>query len=91
MLQDAPSIAQLQVKYPGIDNLIHSLTAQLATMFVLPYLERRIGEEDLVEAFRRYLYTAFAFGLVASDNERATNYVLELYSRESGAGDGAAG
>lgn len=82
MLKDAPSIKEIGELYPGIDNLMHAMTAQLATFFVLPYLEREMGEEDLVEAFRRYLYTAFAFGLLAKDNDQATRYVLELYNKE---------
>lgn len=83
MLQDAPSIPEIIKQYPGIDNLIHSLTAQLATFFVLPYLERKIGEEDLVEAFRRYLFTAFAFGLISHENDQATRYIMDLYNNNN--------
>lgn len=82
MLKDAPSIRELQEQYPGMDNVMHVLTAQLATYFVAPFLEGRMSCEDLAEAFRRYLYTAFAFGVVMRDNDRATSYVLNFYNRD---------
>ncbi len=82
MLQDAPSILEIQEQYPGVDNLMHALTAQLSMYVVLPYLEGKTGEEDLVEAFRRYLYTAFAFGLIVRENEQATRYVMDIYNKE---------
>ncbi|SFR15650.1 hypothetical protein [Desulfoscipio geothermicus] len=81
MLKDAPSILEVIEQYPGVDNLMHVLTAQLATYFVLPFLENQMGCEDLVEAFRRYLFTAFAFGLIMRDNDMATRYVMDLYER----------
>lgn len=79
MLRDAPSISELQENYPGIDNVIHLFTAQLSMFFVLPFLEGRLSCADMAEAFRRYLYTAFAFGIIMRDNDRATSYVLDLY------------
>ncbi|MCG8401226.1 MAG: hypothetical protein MJA84_06480 [Firmicutes bacterium] len=81
MLKDAPSIRELQEQYPGMDNVMHVLSAQLATYFVTPFLEGRMSCEDLAEAFRRYLYTAFAFGVIMRDNDGATSYVLEFYNR----------
>lgn len=91
MLQDAPSITEIIEQYPGIDNLIHALTAQLATFFVLPYLERNIGEEDLIEAFRRYLFTAFAFGLITSENDQATRCIIDMYNKNKNSREDCAG
>ena len=88
MLKEAPSIPELLAKYPGLENLVHVLTAQLATYFMLPYLEKEIGAEDLIEAFRRYLYTAFAFGVVMRDSDLATNYVMELYNNQGNSAGG---
>lgn len=90
MLQDAPPIRELEDRYPGVDNVMHVLTAQLAIFFVLPFIEGKLPCDDLAEAFRRYLYTAFALGMVMRDNDRATRYVQDLYSRggESDPGTG---
>jgi len=91
MLGDAPSIPELQERYPGIDNLMHVLTAQLAVFFLLPYLEGKMTCRDLAESMRRYLYTAFAFGVIMRENDFATSYVMELYNKDgSGPDIGAA-
>ncbi|SFG71231.1 hypothetical protein SAMN05660649_02462 [Desulfotomaculum arcticum] len=84
MLKEAPAIPELLEKYPGLENLVHVLTAQLTTFFMLPYLEREMGAEDLIEAFRRYLYTAFAFGVIMRDSDLATRYVMDLYNTKGG-------
>ncbi|KJS14300.1 MAG: hypothetical protein VR67_00725 [Peptococcaceae bacterium BRH_c8a] len=81
MLKETPPIRELAEKYPGMDNVIHTLTAQMSTCFVLPFMEGRMSCEDLAEAFRRYLYTAFAFGIIMRNNDQATRYVLDLYGR----------
>lgn len=81
MLKDAPPIRELAESYPGMDNVIHTLSAQMSTCFVLPFMEGRMSCEDLAEALRRYLYTAFAFGIIMRNNDQATNYVLDLYGR----------
>lgn len=84
MLKDAPTIRELLNTYPGLENLMHVMTAQLATHFILPYLENKLAVEDLVEAIRRYLITAVAFGIILNRNDQATKYILDLYNKEDG-------
>lgn len=55
----------------------------MAANFILPYLENDLSVEDLSEAFRRYLITCIAFGIVLNRTDRATEYVLDLYNRKS--------
>lgn len=49
MLKDAPSIKEILETYPGVDNLMHVMTAQLATHFILPWVEGKMEVENLVE------------------------------------------
>lgn len=81
MLQDAPSIKEICRSYPGVDDLIHALTAQLATNFVLPFLENKMSVDDLVESFRRFLITALAFGIVLHRSDLATDYIMNIYEQ----------
>ena len=86
MLQDAPSIREICRSYPGVEDLIHALTAQMATNFVLPFLENKLPVDDLVESFRRFLITALAFGIVLHKSDQATDYIMDIYNQdESGA------
>lgn len=85
MLDDAPSIKEICSNYPGVENLIHVMTAQLCMRFILPFLENELSVEDLNEAIRRYLITALAFGIVMHKSDVATDYILDLFNKgESG-------
>ncbi|MTI80912.1 MAG: hypothetical protein FH758_08515 [Firmicutes bacterium] len=82
MLKDAPSIKEIMETYPGVENLMHVMTAQLSTHFILPYLQKNLAVEDLVEAIRRYMTTALAFGIILHRNDEATDYILNLYNKK---------
>lgn len=81
MLDDAPSIKEIISTYPGVENLIHVMTAQLSMRFILPFLENELAVEDLNEAIRRYLITALAFGIVLHKSDVATDYILDLFNK----------
>lgn len=81
MLDDAPSIKEIIGTYPGVENLIHVMTAQLSMRFILPFLENELAVEDLNEAIRRYLITALAFGIVLHKSDVATDYILDLFNK----------
>ncbi|WP_031515891.1 hypothetical protein [Desulfofalx alkaliphila] len=91
MLKDAPTIREIIDTYPGVENLIHVMTAQLTTHFLLPYLENNLAVEDLVESIRRYLITALAFGIILHRNDVATDYILDLYNKDSYKDENSAG
>jgi hypothetical protein len=82
MLKDAPTLRELLNSYTGLENLMHVMTAQLSTHFILPFLENNLAVEDLVESIRRYLITAVAFGIILNKNDQATKYILELYNKD---------
>lgn len=84
MLKDAPSIKEIISTYPGVENLIHVMTAQICMRFILPFLENELSVEDLHEAVRRYLITALAFGIILHKTDDATNYVLKMFQKEEG-------
>lgn len=81
MLKDGPTIREIITDYPGVENLVHVMCAQLATNFILPYLENQLSTEDLAEALRRCLITCIAFGIMLNRTDRATRYVMDLYNR----------
>lgn len=83
MLKDAPTIREILDSYPGVENLMHVMTAQLTTHFLLPYMENKMDTENLVEAIRRYLITALAFGIILHRNDVATDFILDLYNKDS--------
>lgn len=83
MLKDAPTIRELLDAHPGLENLMHVMTAQLSMHFILPYLENKMAVEELVEAIRRYLTTAVAFGIILNKNDDATKYILDLYNKKA--------
>ncbi|MEG6615071.1 hypothetical protein V6C27_01340 [Peptococcaceae bacterium 1198_IL3148] len=82
MLKDAPTMRELLDAHPGLENLMHVMTAQLATHFILPYLENRLAVEDLIESIRRYLTTAVAFGIILNNNDEATKFIMDLYNKD---------
>lgn len=81
MLDDAPSIKEIISTYPGVENLIHVMTAQVCMRFILPFLENELSVEDLNEAIRRYLITALAFGIVLHKSDVATDYILTMFNK----------
>lgn len=83
MLKDAPSIQDITSTYPGVENLIHVMTAQITTHFVVPYLENELAVEDFIEAIRRYLMTSLAFGIMLHKSDVATDYIMDLYNKDS--------
>ena len=87
MLDDAPSIKEITSTYPGVENLIHVMTAQLCMRFVLPFLENELSVEDLNEAIRRYLITALAFGIILHKSDVATDYILDLFNKGEQGGE----
>lgn len=86
MLKDAPTMKEIVQTYPGVEDLIHALTAQLATNFVLPFIENKMSVEDLVESLRRFLMTALAFGIILHKSDEATKYIIDIY-RQGEAGE----
>ncbi|MCF8011294.1 MAG: hypothetical protein K9L17_13965 [Clostridiales bacterium] len=89
MLKEGPTIKDINDNYPGVDNFVRVMSAQIITHFIIPYLEDNISVPDLIEAVRRYMMACVATGMNLSRSDQATSYVKNLYNKPAfGEGQG---